>query len=92
MPEILFVEENNIAYGVRWRARRREGFLPRRQWRCFGDQEVGKASRNRFLGYRLRAKGHPGVYANIGDKEIYDFIESELKQVAVVSSSEESVV
>ena len=37
-------------------------------------------------------KDYPGVYANIGDKEIYDFIESELKQVAVVSSSEESVV
>ena len=32
-------------------------------------------------------KEHPGVYANVADKEIHDFIESELKQAAIGSSS-----
>jgi len=37
-------------------------------------------------------KDYPGVYANVGDKEMYDFIQSELKQVAFVSSSDGSEV
>jgi len=38
------------------------------------------------------AKGYPDVYANVAEKEIHDFIQSELKQVAVGSSSNGSEV
>jgi len=37
-------------------------------------------------------KDHPGVYTNVADKEINDFIESELKQDATVSSADVSKV
>ena len=31
-------------------------------------------------------KEYPGVYTNLADKEIHDFIQSELKQVAIATS------
>jgi len=37
-------------------------------------------------GHGCAEKDFPGVYANVAEKEIYDFIDSELKQVAMVSS------
>ena len=35
-------------------------------------------------------KEHPGVYTNVADKEIHDFIDSELKGFALTSSPDES--
>jgi len=35
-------------------------------------------------------KEHPGVYANVADKDIYDFIDSELKAFALTSSLNKS--
>jgi len=35
-------------------------------------------------------KEHPGVYANVADKDIHDFIDRELKEFALTSSLNES--
>ena len=37
-------------------------------------------------------KDYPGVYANVADKEIHDFIDSELEQLANVHSNNESEI
>jgi len=37
-------------------------------------------------------KGYPGVYSNLAEKEMYDFIEKELKKAAIDSFPNGSVV
>jgi len=51
-------------------------------------KEVGIVS----WAFECASKKYPTVYANIADEEMYDFIESELKQVALISSLNRSDV